>query len=51
MIEKLKQEGERVRLGERIYTVADLSLLWVHLDAYEVDLPWIRYGQEVTMTA
>ena len=50
VIEKLKQEGERVRLGERIYTVADLSLLWVHLDAYEADLPWIRYGQEVTIT-
>ncbi|NOY28973.1 MAG: DUF3347 domain-containing protein [Planctomycetes bacterium] len=50
VIEKLKQEGERVRLGERIYTVADLNLLWVHLDAYEVDLPWIRYGQEVTIT-
>jgi len=51
VIEKLKQEGERVQLGERIYTVADLSLLWVHLDAYEADLPWIRYGQEVTITA
>ncbi len=50
VIEKLKQEGERVQLGERIYTVADLSLLWVHLDAYETDLPWIRYGQEVTIT-
>ncbi len=50
VIEKLKQEGERVRLGERIYTVADLSLLWVHLDAYEADLPWIRYGQEVSIT-
>ncbi|NOY40558.1 MAG: DUF3347 domain-containing protein [Planctomycetes bacterium] len=50
VIEKLKQEGERVRLGERIYTVADLSLLWVHLDAYEADLPWIRYGQDVTIT-
>jgi len=50
VIEKLKQEGERVRLGERIYTVADLSMLWVHLDAYEADLPWIRYGQQVTIT-
>ncbi len=50
VIEKLKQEGERVRLGERIYTVADLSLLWIHLDAYEADLPWVRYGQDVTIT-
>jgi Cu(I)/Ag(I) efflux system membrane fusion protein len=50
VIEKLKQEGERVALGDRIYTIADLSLVWVHLDAYETDLPWIRYGQDVTIT-
>ncbi len=51
VIEKLKQEGERVRLGDRIYTIADLNLVWVHLDAYESDLPWTRYGQDVTITA
>ena len=50
VIEKLRQEGERVRLGDRIYTVADLRQVWVHLDAYESDLAWTRYGQEVTVT-
>jgi len=50
VIEKLKQEGERANLGDRIYTIADLNLVWVHLDAYESDLPWIRYGQDVTIT-
>jgi Cu(I)/Ag(I) efflux system membrane fusion protein len=50
VIDKLKQEGERVAVGERIYTIADLSQVWVHLDAYESDLPWIRYGQDVTIT-
>jgi len=50
VIEKLKQQGERVQLGERIYTIADLSQVWVHLDAYESDLPWVRYGQDVTIT-
>jgi multidrug efflux pump subunit AcrA (membrane-fusion protein) len=50
VVEKLKQEGERVKLGDRIYTIADLNLVWVHLDAYESDLPWIRYGQDVTIT-
>jgi multidrug efflux pump subunit AcrA (membrane-fusion protein) len=24
--------------------------VWVHLDAYESDLPWVRYGQDVTIT-
>ena len=50
VIEKLKQEGDRVRVGERIYTVADLSQLWVKMDAYESDLIWLRYGQQVTFS-
>lgn len=47
VIQKLKQEGDRVRTGDRIYTVADLTHLWVQMDAYESDLTWLRYGQEV----
>lgn len=50
VIQKLKQEGDRVNTGERIYTVADLSHLWVRMDAYESDLMWLRYGQDVTFT-
>ncbi|RMF41396.1 MAG: efflux RND transporter periplasmic adaptor subunit, partial [Planctomycetota bacterium] len=50
VIEKLRQEGDYVKTGDRIYTVADLSQVWVHLDAYESDLPWIRYGQDVVIT-
>ncbi len=50
VIEKLRQEGDRVRLGDRIYTVADLSQVWIKLDAYESDLVWLRYGQEVRFT-
>ena len=40
-------EGMYVQTGTRIYTIADLSHLWVRLDAYESDLTWLRYGQEV----
>lgn len=50
VIQKLKQEGDRVRTGDRIYTVADLSHLWVQMDAYESDLAWLRYGQDVEFT-
>ena len=39
-----------VETGTQIYTVADLSQLWVKLDAYESDLQWIRYGQQVQFT-
>jgi len=43
-------EGMYVNTGTPIYTVADLSQVWVLLDVYESDLPWIRYGQEVTFS-
>lgn len=47
VVEKHREEGDRVRTGDRIYTVADLDHLWVQMDAYESDLPWLRYGQDV----
>jgi Cu(I)/Ag(I) efflux system membrane fusion protein len=50
VINKHATEGMYVQTGTPIYTVADLSHLWVKLDAYESDLPWIRYGQETEFT-
>ncbi|MBN1516967.1 efflux RND transporter periplasmic adaptor subunit [Candidatus Sumerlaeota bacterium] len=51
VIKKHVQEGAYVKTGDRIYTIADLSHLWVKLKAYESDLPWLRYGQDVVFTA
>jgi len=51
VIHKNAAEGLYVNTGTPIYQVADLSHLWVKLDAYESDLPWIRYGQNVAFTA
>jgi len=50
VIRKHATEGTYVNTGTPIYTVADLSKLWVKLDAYESDLPWIKYGQQVEFT-
>ena len=50
VIHKEATEGMYVNTGTPIYTIADLSELWVILDAYESDLPWIRYGQKVEFT-
>jgi Cu(I)/Ag(I) efflux system membrane fusion protein len=47
VVEKHVAEGMYVGVGTRIYTIADLSRVWVLLDAYESDMSWIRYGQEV----
>jgi len=51
VIHKNAAEGLYVNTGTPIYQVADLSRLWVKLDAYESDLSWIRYGQNVEFAA
>ncbi len=50
VVHKNAQEGMYVKTGTRIYTVVDLTHVWVKLDAYESDLMWLRYGQEVEFT-
>ncbi|MCS1409820.1 MAG: Cation efflux system protein CusB [Verrucomicrobia subdivision 3 bacterium] len=47
VVHKNAIEGMYVQTGTHIYTIADLSELWVKLDAYESDLAWLHYGQEV----
>ncbi|MCG8668974.1 MAG: efflux RND transporter periplasmic adaptor subunit [Pseudomonadales bacterium] len=44
------QEGHYLKTGQRIYRVASLDRLWVKLQAYETQLPWLRYGQSVSFT-
>ncbi len=47
VIHKNAVEGLYVQTGSQIYTIADLSKVWVKLDAYESDLAKIHYGQDV----
>jgi len=42
--------GDYVDTGDPIATVADLSRLWLDLEAYETQLPLLRWGQPVTFT-
>ncbi len=51
VIDKFLEEGAYVKTGTSIYRVADLSRLWVTLDAYEQDLTWLRYGQPIHIEA
>lgn len=39
--------GMYVETGTRLFTVVDLTRVWVMLDAYESDIRFIRYGQTV----
>ncbi|MDT8316559.1 MAG: efflux RND transporter periplasmic adaptor subunit [bacterium] len=50
VINKHIQEGAYVKPGMPLYTLADISKVWVHADIYEYELPWVKEGQEVTMT-
>jgi Cu(I)/Ag(I) efflux system membrane fusion protein/cobalt-zinc-cadmium efflux system membrane fusion protein len=48
--EKDIREGAYVETGKRLYTIADLSNVWVYVDIYEYQLPLVRTGQKATMT-
>jgi Cu(I)/Ag(I) efflux system membrane fusion protein len=47
--EKLVREGQYVNVGEPLFSIADLSRIWVELEAFESDLPFIKVGQDVTI--
>jgi len=50
VIHKNALEGKYFVTGDRLFTIADLSRVWIMLEAYETDLPWLRYGQKVAFT-
>lgn len=47
---KSVNEGEYVQTGQMLFEIADLSQLWLVLDAYESDIGWVRLGQRVQFT-
>jgi len=44
-------EGTYVEPYESMFTIVDLSRVWVMMDIYEHQAPWIRKGHEVKITA
>ncbi|MCA9693246.1 MAG: efflux RND transporter periplasmic adaptor subunit, partial [Myxococcales bacterium] len=50
VLERHVEEGQYVAAGTPLYSVADLSEVWVQIDAYESDLPHLHVGQEVELT-
>ncbi|NNF07051.1 MAG: efflux RND transporter periplasmic adaptor subunit [Candidatus Eisenbacteria bacterium] len=47
VVQKNAAEGSYVKTGQTIYTLANLSSLWLQLDVYESDLGWMQRGQTV----
>ncbi len=44
------REGQYVTPQTELYTVADLSHVWVLVDIFEDELPWARAGDQARMT-
>jgi RND family efflux transporter MFP subunit len=49
--ERKVTQGQYVNTGDVLYTVSDLSTIWVKADIYEVDLPQVHVGQTVEITS
>jgi len=49
--ESLVREGQYVNVGEQLFTVADLSRVWVELELFESDLQLVKAGQNVTISS
>lgn len=49
VLERLVDQGQYVSAGTPLFRIADLSRVWVQIDAYETDLPHLRVGQEVVV--
>lgn len=50
VVDKMVVEGQMVEPGMKIYRLADLGLVWVQAQIYEQDLPYVKLGQEATVT-
>jgi membrane fusion protein, copper/silver efflux system len=50
VIRKEVLQGTHVEPGEELYTIADLSHIWVLADIYEYELPFVKVGQQAAVT-
>lgn len=50
VLERIASQGAYVQPGAALYRVADLSSVWVQLDAYERDLPALSVGRTVQLS-
>lgn len=51
VVDRKVTQGQYVNAGDTLFTVADLSQVWIKADVYEDQLPQIRRGQEVEVTS
>jgi Cu(I)/Ag(I) efflux system membrane fusion protein len=49
VLEKTAYKGMSVMPGMALFKIADLSVVWLYVDIYEYELPFVRLGQEATI--
>ncbi len=49
VIKKNALKGHYVKAGEHQYEIADLSTVWVDVEIYEYELPWVQQGMSAEM--
>ncbi|MDP2424714.1 MAG: efflux RND transporter periplasmic adaptor subunit [Bacteroidales bacterium] len=42
--------GDYVNKGSVLFEIADLGSVWILLDAYESDIPWLKLGEKISFT-
>lgn len=47
VIEKLVQQGQYVNVGDPLFSIADLSTVWVEIEVYENEFRNVKIGQQV----
>jgi len=50
VMEKHAEIGMYIEPGMPLFTIADLSHVWVEADVYEYELPYVQVGQKVEIT-
>lgn len=44
------RDGQFITPSDELYTIADLGRVWVLIDVYEDELPWVKLGDHAEMT-
>lgn len=50
VMEKMAFEQMKIEPGMKLYTIADLSSVWVEADIYEYEIPSVKVGVPATLT-
>jgi Cu(I)/Ag(I) efflux system membrane fusion protein len=50
VVKKDAYQGMKIMPDKELYTIADLSTVWVNVDIYESEIPFVRPGQRASVT-